>query len=127
MYDADKVIAGIVIFLIIVLVPVWYIAASGQASYRPEPEIVTEETHCVEDTEFMKDEHMQLLIDWKDSVVRQGIRTYVASDGEEYTMSLTNTCLECHPNKAEFCDQCHDYAGVQPYCWDCHNIPDEEQ
>ena len=75
----------------------------------------------------MKHEHMQLLIDWKDSVVRYGIRTYVASDGKEHVISLTNTCMECHSNKAEFCDQCHDYVGVQPYCWDCHNLPEEEQ
>lgn len=127
MYDADKVVAGIVIFLVLVLLPVWYIAASGQAGYRPDPEIVTEEKQCVEAAQYMKHEHMQLLIDWKDSVVRYGIRTYVASDGKEYVISLTNTCMECHPNKAEFCDRCHDYVGVQPYCWDCHNLPEEEQ
>jgi hypothetical protein len=35
-------------------------------------------------------------------------------------MSLSNTCLDCHSNKAEFCDRCHNYASVSPYCWDCH-------
>ena len=43
MYDADKVVAGIVIFLVLVLLPVWYVAATGQGGYRPDPEIVTEE------------------------------------------------------------------------------------
>ena len=27
-------------------------------------------------------------------------------------MSLSNTCLDCHSNKAEFCDRCHNYASV---------------
>ena len=38
-------------------------------------------------------------------------------------MSLTNTCLGCHSNKAQFCDQCHNYLEVTPYCWDCHVDP----
>ena len=22
-----------------------------------------------------------------------------------------------------FCDKCHNYTGVKPYCWDCHVEP----
>ena len=33
---------------------------------------------------------------------------------------------ECHTDKAEFCDRCHNYAGVNPYCWDCHTVPEGE-
>jgi hypothetical protein len=36
-------------------------------------------------------------------------------------MSLEDTCFKCHSNTSQFCDSCHTYAGVQPYCWDCHN------
>jgi hypothetical protein len=68
----------------------------------------------------MKAEHMQLLDVWREAVVRRGERTYVSPDGKEYDMSLSNTCLDCHANKTEFCDRCHNYASVQPYCWDCH-------
>ena len=75
---------------------------------------------CVRSTEYMKAEHMQLLDVWREAVVRRGERTYVSPDGKEYNMSLSNTCLDCHANKTEFCDRCHDYASVQPYCWDCH-------
>jgi len=127
MYDAGKIITGIIIFLCLVTFPIWYIAASGKASSAPEPVIVTTEKQCVESTQYMKDNHMKLLDSWKETVVRDGIRTYVASDGKEYTISLTGTCLSCHPNKAEFCDQCHDYVGRTPYCWNCHNIPEESQ
>jgi hypothetical protein len=64
-----------------------------------------------------------LLSQWKEQSVRNGIKTYTASDGRVYDISLTDTCMECHPNKADYCDRCHNYIGVTPYCWDCHNLP----
>ena len=126
MRDADKIIIGLIIFFGLITLPVWYNMASGKAAYVPEPEIVTEAKQCVEPTPYMRDKHMDLLNDWKESVVREGNRTYTASDGQEYDMSLTGTCLDCHSNKAEFCDQCHNYAAVKPYCWDCHVVPEED-
>ncbi|NNL75212.1 MAG: sulfate reduction electron transfer complex DsrMKJOP subunit DsrJ, partial [Desulfobacterales bacterium] len=75
---------------------------------------------CIRDTEYMRAEHMQLLDEWRHAVVRNAERVYVNSSGKEFNMSLSNTCLDCHSNKAEFCDRCHDYASVKPYCWDCH-------
>ena len=46
-------------------------------------------------------------------------------------MSLSGTahtkdggsCMSCHANKDKFCDRCHDYLAVKPYCWDCHVEP----
>ncbi|THB62796.1 MAG: cytochrome C, partial [Desulfovibrio sp.] len=87
---------------------------------------------CVESTEFMRREHMQLLDDWRDQVVRDANRVYVSTEnfGTEdapvyrmYEASLQNTCMDCHTNKAEFCDKCHAAASVEPYCWDCHIEP----
>jgi len=126
MYDANKIIPGIIIFLVIITFPVWFSVASGKASYVPEPQLVTEEDHCVEDLDEMREEHAKLLDSWRNEVVREGNRTYVACSGGEYEMSLTRTCLGCHPNKAEFCDTCHNYTGVQPDCWNCHNVPEWE-
>jgi len=126
MYDADKFIPGLVIFLCIITLPIWYSLASGKAAYVPEPQIVTKEKRCIEAKEWMRENHMDLLDNWRESAVRQGNRTYVASDGQEYEMSITGTCLDCHPNKSGFCDQCHDYVGVKPDCWDCHNLPPED-
>jgi len=123
MYDADKIIIGLIIFFCLMTFPIWYTAVSGKAGYTPEPKIVTEERECIEATQYMRDKHMDLLNDWRESVVREGTRTYVASDGREYNISLTGTCMDCHSNKAEFCDQCHNYVGVKPDCWDCHNPP----
>jgi len=70
--------------------------------------------------------HMQMLNDWRDQAIRNGQRVYVATDGKEYVVSLQNTCMDCHNNKTKFCDQCHNYAGVTPYCWECHIEPKEK-
>lgn len=121
MYDKGKIITGVIIFLILVTFPLWYVTATGKAGYVPQPVTNPEETQCIESTDYMKDNHMILLDEWRSIYVRDGISTYVASNGETYNMSLTETCLSsCHPSKAEFCDQCHDYVGTSPYCWNCH-------
>ena len=74
----------------------------------------------------MRARHMDLLDDWRDRVVREGERVYVSDlSGASHEMSLSNTCMDCHSNKAEFCDRCHDYMAVDPYCWDCHVEPKE--
>ena len=121
MKDKNFIFGGLIIFLIIATVPFWY--NRGKASPAPELELTATAMAakvCVRSTEYMKAEHMQLLDVWRDAVVRRGDRTYVNPSGKEFNMSLTNTCLNCHSNKAQFCDRCHDYASVRPYCWDCH-------
>ena len=120
-YDREKVIAGLVIFLIIVLFPFWY--NLGKAA--PAPELKLSEKAkaakaCVRPTDFMRAQHMQVLGDWRTAVVREGKRTFINSSGKHFDMSLSNTCLDCHSEKTEFCDRCHNYAAVTPYCWDCH-------
>jgi hypothetical protein len=62
---------------------------------------------CVMPTEYMKAEHMQLLDVWRDTVVRNAERIYRQPRRQAFNMSLSNTCLDCHSNKAEFCDRCH--------------------
>jgi len=47
--------------------------------------------------------------------------------GKIYYKSLQVTCMDCHSNKSKFCDQCHDYLGVAPYCWECHVEPKENK
>ncbi len=125
MYDAGKIIPGLIIFFCLVTFPIWYSTLSGKIAYTPEPKIVTEETECVAPTEYMRTSHMVLLNEWRDLVIRDGKRVYVAFNGKKHEMSLSKTCLSCHSNKAEFCDQCHNYVGVKPYCWDCHIEPEE--
>lgn len=122
-YDAGKVVLGIAVFLAFVTLPVWYNAASGRAGYRPDLEKPVDAKMCVEATPLMRTAHMALLNDWRDQVVRADKRVYVASDGTRHEMSLSRNCLSCHQSKEKFCDRCHDYMGVKPYCWDCHVVP----
>ena len=127
MYDAGKVIAGIIIFLCLITFPVWYNVVGGKAAYIPDLKIVTQEKQCVESTGYMRTNHMQLLNEWRNTVVRQGNRVYVASDGRKYDMSLSKTCMECHVNKADFCDKCHNYVEAKPTCFNCHVVPEDRK
>ena len=126
MYDSGKVIAGIIIFLLLMTLPILYNITVGNADYRVDPVKPAGKETCVKNTEWMKSWHMDLLNDWRDEVVRGGNRVHVGDDGHKYNKSLTNTCLDCHDKKSQFCDKCHDYAGVNVYCWDCHLIPEEK-
>lgn len=74
---------------------------------------------CVEDTDFMRRNHMDLLKHQRDETVHRGIRTK--------QHSLKN-CLTCHAPKPSsendttphFCQSCHQYVGVKPDCFQCH-------
>ena len=66
---------------------------------------------------------MQLLNVWRDDVLRNGDRVAVTVDGKEYRKGLQMACMQCHTNKEKFCDSCHLYVSVTPYCWDCHLTP----
>jgi len=129
MYDAGKILPGLIIFVALVTFP--FYNNIGKAVSKPEPSINTpvinqlEEKRCVESKEFMRAEHMTLLNDWRDSVVRGGTGIYLDTDGKQHNMSLQNTCMRCHSNKKQFCDECHNYVAVKPYCWDCHITPKE--
>lgn len=131
MYDGGKVIIGIIMLLALVAFPFLYNIVSynmGKASKVPEPKVDTPEIQelpekervCVEPKEYMRDNHMKLLNDWRDWVVREGSRDYIGFTKKKYTMSLQNTCLECHSNYDNFCNECHTYSGITPYCWSCH-------
>jgi hypothetical protein len=121
MYDTGKVFAGLLIFALLFTSPILYNLAVGEDVADPDlgPARAKSE-YCVEETGWMRANHMDLLNDWRDSVVREGNRVYTARDGKEYNMSLTNTCMNCHSNYLNFCNRCHSYNGVVPSCWDCH-------
>jgi len=92
----------------------------------PKPKAPADKKECVESKEYIRVHHKDLLEDWKQSVVREGRRTYEATNKKTYVMSLNRTCMSCHRDKAEFCDQCHNYVGVTNKCWDCHLFPKQE-
>ena len=121
MNKSKGVIIGIIVFLAVVTFP--FVYNRGKAA--PAPEVVLTERaktagQCVRSKDYMQREHMKVLDLWRHTVSRNGERIYVNLQGKKFNMSLSNTCLDCHSNKTEFCDRCHEYASVRPYCWDCH-------
>ena len=125
MNDKKWIILGLVIFLGLLTFPLWYnfVIKAGTAAPAPTP-VLSEKAkaakECVMSKDFMIRDHMKLLDQWRLTVVRDGRREFVNEQGKVFNMSLSNTCLDCHANKAEFCDKCHNYASVSPYCFDCH-------
>ena len=128
MRNKTNIVVGVLVFLLVVTSPIWLNlgknaeASEVEVSYdTPAINALSEEDrHCIYDTKYMRENHMEILHQWKVQVVRDGNRTVVTPDGEEYEMSLQNTCLECHSNYDEFCEKCHDANGVDPNCWTCH-------
>lgn len=127
MFNSGRIIGGLVIFMLFITLPFLY--NIGKKNKAPEPSLDTpainqlQEKHCVEPRAFMRANHMKLLNNWRDAAVRDNSRVYVSSSGKRYNISLQNTCMFCHSNKKDFCDSCHTYMSVKPYCWDCHIAP----
>ena len=125
MHKGGRTIAFAAVFCLVVLSP--FIVNLANAAPAPEASLDTptinalSQKECVADAAYMRDNHMQMLDEWRNDVVRAGSREYESASGQVYEKSLDGTCLECHSNREEFCDSCHDYAGVQPYCWECHD------
>lgn len=126
MYDTGKILTGLVIFIGLVTAPFWF--SLGSSDKAPQPTVLKAKgDKCIESAAFMRENHMQILDEWRDDVVRNNDRTHKSNDhaGLTFDKSLSNTCMDCHSNKAEFCDSCHEYSSVRPYCWECHVEPKE--
>jgi len=123
LYDAGKILAGLAIFLVLVTAPIWWNVATGADAQAPGLVMPQDQGGCVLPSGEMRASHMELLNDWRDLVVRDGDRIMITWDGREKRRSLTASCLGCHSDREKFCDRCHDYVGVTPYCWDCHITP----
>jgi hypothetical protein len=131
MSEKAKIGTGLIIFIVLMTVPFWYNAAFGGEGRRPELQKAAVGAECILPTEQMRERHMELLNTWRDEYVREG-KPYVLDargqprvwpDGQPMLKSLSKTCLGCHQDKSQFCDRCHTYAAVDPYCWDCHVLP----
>ena len=76
---------------------------------------------CVEDSKFMRSNHMNLIKHQRDETMRKGIR------GGKYSLA---ECVNCHASKSNnsvlgsnqhFCQGCHVYAAVKIDCFECHS------
>ena len=120
MNEKVLIFAGLSIFLLGVTFPFWQ---SVKPEDFPKVAMETKGDQCVAPAAYMRKNHMLLLNTWRDSVVRDGERFHIMPDGSRVEKSLTKTCLGCHVSKKQFCEECHTYASVKPYCWGCHVVP----
>ena len=133
LFNFKAVVIGLAIFLILVTAPIW--KTIGKTVPAPDPKLNTpaimalaeKDRHCVESKEWIRANHMRLLVDWREEAVRNAKRDYINSKGQRYLASLSNNCMECHSNKSQFCDQCHNYVAVAPNCWGCHLEKEKKQ
>jgi hypothetical protein len=110
----------VLLAVIIVACVVSFTAFAG----APKPDIPKGKgDQCVEDTDYMRKNHMELILHQRDETMHRGIRTKKHSLKE---------CIECHTvndssgqpvshlDSKHFCVQCHEYASVSIDCFDCH-------
>ena len=85
MGDKGKILFGLSVFVILVTFPFWGRLAGG------EPEVgraelvypdLSKATACVEDSAWMTANHMNLLNEWRDDLVRKGEGEYISSTGK---------------------------------------------
>jgi hypothetical protein len=102
---------------LIVLIPLLYgVFAYAISEDKPKFELVIDKPNeqCVRDSEYMRINHMDLLKDVRDEVVREGKRGAIELNG----------CRSCHASRAQFCDTCHSVVGAQLNCFGCHYYPE---
>ena len=106
--------------------------ATAAAGRVPVPVIpMADADSCVEDTDFMRRNHMDLLDHQRDETVHEGIRS------KQHSLS---ECISCHvvmgpdavpvtvSSPEHFCRSCHDYAAVKVDCFQCHaSRPDSDE
>ena len=101
----------------------WAVSDDGEAraSRVPKPVLAKAKgERCVEPVEFMRKNHMEVLMHHRDRTMHQGVRT---------TQHSLKGCVECHADpqtgsvasgNGDFCQSCHAYAAVRIDCFECH-------
>jgi hypothetical protein len=127
LYHGQYILPALVLFLGAATAPIWRGAASPGPGFRSPPNPNGE--RCIEPKGFMRAEHMRMIVRWRDGVVREGNRIYVATDGRHWEKSL-KTCVACHGHAdargksttaAAACGECHGYVNAKLDCWGCHH------
>lgn len=122
MYNKSTVIIGLIVFLLAVISPTLYNASTFGLGEAPGPDVEIDRAiagdECVEDTDWMRANHMTYLYEGREMVIREGIRD---------TNQSIARCRECHPTRGEFCSSCKEYVGIKVECWTCHHYPETEE
>ena len=109
-----------------VLVLWWLLAVAGAGNLNAQVTANSKAAglqQCVEPTEFMRKNHMEILFHQRDKTVRKGIRT------KQHSLVQ---CVACHAErdsegnfvainaKNQFCQSCHAATAVDIDCFQCH-------
>ena len=98
------------------------VQAAGESYVVPGSQAAQLES-CVEPTDFMRRNHMEVIKHQRDETVHNGIRS---------TKHSLAGCIECHVSagtdnqpvpvndEGQFCNACHDFAAVGMNCFGCH-------
>ena len=138
MSDKPIIVAGLAVFIVVVTFPVWYTLGFSEDPSPPNLEIP--QGKCVKDAEWMRANHMNLLKEWRNDMVREADKSQIEINGEKYEKSLTKGCMICHVNRQTFCYECHKYTNAVQLlplrgsettqrgirCWNCHIEPRKE-
>lgn len=99
------------------------VQAAGEAKFVVEGSQAAMLESCVEPTDFMRRNHMELIKHQRDATVHGGIRS---------TKHSLADCFQCHVSfdgsdkpipvndEGQFCYSCHNFAAVTVNCFDCH-------
>jgi hypothetical protein len=119
------VTSAVLLVLMTGLAAIAQAAEEGNATSRvPMPVIpMGMGERCVEDTDYMRRNHMDMLKHQRDETMLRGVRT------KQYSLK---ECINCHAVEGQgsvpvtaadpqhFCRSCHDYAAVSIDCFQCH-------
>ena len=107
--------AAIAIVLVLVSPFVYNAIGVGVFSPQTEPKLhMPAPGSCVEETEFMRANHMMILMHSREEAVQEGIR---------FVRHSLKNCTTCHTKREEFCDSCHEFLAVKLDCFGCHYYP----
>jgi hypothetical protein len=101
------------VFTVIILLPV--VLSILKPLWAAEPEVFLEQPDprwesCYRPVEYMRFHHMDLLKEARSQVIREGSGNGITLAG----------CADCHHNRENFCDRCHEKASVSLDCFGCH-------
>lgn len=127
MRDRPMILGGLALLLVMLTAPFWHGALARTGGALPAIP-AAKGAHCVRPVQWMRRNHMKLLMQVRYQAVHEGIRNRRDS---------LPGCMSCHVSKLAdgkypsvtsgkfFCNACHEYVGVRIDCFSCHsNRPD---
>jgi hypothetical protein len=115
--------AGLVVVSLVWALAAQAVLAADLGSFVKEGSKAAGLSACVEPTEIMRRDHMELIEHQRDETVHGGIR------GTKHSLA---GCIDCHVSTGsdgqavpangpdQFCGACHAFAAVTVNCFDCH-------